>query len=107
MMNDDKIIQLEILVASPPTKKCKAMMALFEKFLTEFPGKLKLNIYYAGEPMRGTPSEGYRKETGKIRKIPSAYVNGKNVASKEIPEEEKVRSYIKQEISNYATIGNT
>ncbi len=87
-------IRLEVLVASPPTKKCKAMISMFEKFMTEFPGKLKLDIYYAGEPMTITPTEGFRKETGKIRKIPSAYVNGINVASKEVPDENMVRQTI-------------
>jgi hypothetical protein len=95
-----KPVRLEVLVASPPTKKCNAIISMFEKFLTEFPGQLKLDIYYAGEPMTVTPTEGFRKETGKVRKIPSAYVNGKNVASKEVPEEEKVRKLIIEELSN-------
>lgn len=70
------------------------MISMFEKFMTEFPGKLKLDIYYAGEPMTITPTEGFRKETGKIRKIPSAYVNGINVASKEVPDENLIRQTI-------------
>jgi hypothetical protein len=93
-MSEEKIVRLEILVASPPTKKCKAIIAMFEKFMDEFPGQLKLDIYYAGEPMLGNPTEGYKKETGKIRKIPSAYVDGKNVVSKEVPDEEIVRKEI-------------
>lgn len=99
-MNEINILRIEILVASPPTKKCKAMMTLFEKFLEEFPGQLQLDIYYAGEPMLKIPTEGYRKETGKIRKIPSAYVNGVNVASKDLPEEEKIREIIINQLKN-------
>ena len=93
-MSEEKIVRLEILVASPPTKKCKAMIAMFEKFMDEFPGQLKLDIYYAGEPMLTQPTEGFRKETGKVLKIPSAYVNCKNVASQEVPDEETVRKEI-------------
>lgn len=93
-MNEANTIRLEILVASPPTKKCKAIIAMFEKFLLEFPDQLQLDIYYAGEPMTAKPTDGYKKETGKIRKIPSAYVNGKNVASKEVPDEQLVRDEI-------------
>ncbi|MEJ5315687.1 MAG: hypothetical protein WHS63_01630 [Tenuifilum sp.] len=93
-------VRLEVLVASPPTKKCKAIISMFERFLSEFPGKLKLDIYFAGEPMTGTPTEGFRKESGKIRKIPSAYVNGINVASKEVPDEEIVRQAIVKVLNN-------
>lgn len=98
MSEQKSIVRLEILVASPPTKKCKAIMEMFQAFLTEFPDELKLDIYYAGEPMTNNPTEGFKKETGKIRKIPSAYVNGKIIASKEIPELEKVRNAILESI---------
>jgi len=102
MTNEQQLLlRLEILVASPPTRKCKAIIEMFERFLIEFSGQLKLDIYYAGEPMFVNPTEGFKKESGKIRKIPSAYVNGKNVASKEVPEEEKVRNLIIQELSNF------
>ncbi len=94
MSEQKPLVRIEILVASPPTKKCKAVMEMFQSFLSEFPDQLKLDIYYAGEPMTGNPTDGFKKETGKIRKIPSAYVNGKKVASKEIPELEKVRNEI-------------
>jgi hypothetical protein len=75
-------------------------MTMFEKFLEEFPGQVRLDIYYAGEPMLVTPTEGFRKETGKVRKIPSAYVNGKNVASQEVPDEERVRKEIILQLKN-------
>ncbi|MCD6347209.1 MAG: hypothetical protein J7L96_07305 [Bacteroidales bacterium] len=94
-MNEQKpLLRLEILVASPPTKKCKAIMEMFQLLLTEFPDRLRLDIYYAGESRVVNPTEGFKKETGKIRKIPSAYVNGKKVASKEVPGLEKVRHAI-------------
>ncbi|HUX53528.1 MAG TPA: hypothetical protein VMV56_03875 [Williamwhitmania sp.] len=38
------------------------------------------------ELMLGSPSAGFKKESGKIRKISLAYVNGENVASKEVPQ---------------------
>lgn len=94
MSEPKSLVRLEILVASPPTQRCKAIMKMFQALLTEFPDKLKLDIYYAGEPRVVEPTDGFKRETGKIRKIPSAYVNGKKVASKDIPELEKVRNEI-------------
>ena len=100
MTNEQQpLLRLEILVASPPTRKCKASIEMFECFLSEFPNRLKLDIYYAGEPMFVDPTEGFKKESGKIRKIPSAYVNGKNVASKEVPDANKVRNTIIAELN--------
>lgn len=94
MSNCISPIWVEVLVASPPTKKCKEIIAMFEKFAADFPDRLKIDIYYAGEPMLGTPSDGFKKDSGKTRKIPSAYINGKIVASKEVPEVEKIREII-------------
>lgn len=95
-----KKIWIEVLVASPPTAKCKEMITFFESFLVEFPGKIRLDIYYAGEPRYCTPSTGFQKETGKIRKIPSGYINGKNVATKELPEKEKIHEVIVAELDS-------
>ncbi len=98
MSEKKSLVRLEILVASPPTKKCKAIMEMFEAFLSEFPDKLKLDIYYASEPRTVNPTEGFKKENAKYRKIPSAYADGKKVASKEIPESGKVRDAIIESI---------
>jgi hypothetical protein len=96
----EKKVWIEILVASPPTARCKAMIAFFESFLSEFPGKIRLDIYYAGEPRYCTPSQGFQKETGKIRRIPSGYVNGRNVASKDLPDRDKILAIIINEIAS-------
>lgn len=99
-MSKKTLVRLEILIASPPTKKCKALMEMFESFLTEFPDELKLDIYYAGEPMTGQLTEGFKKDSAKSRKLPSAYVHGKKVASREIPEKEKIKAEILQKLKN-------
>lgn len=97
--HQSKKLRIEILVASPPTKKCKAMIALFEQFLEEFPARLTLNIYHAGEPMTGNPTKGFKNDSAKIRKIPTAYVNGINVAKQIVPQIQDVRNIILDELS--------
>lgn len=94
----EKKLRIEILVASPPTRKCKAMIEFFESFLEEFPGKLMLNIYYAGEPMMGNPTDGFKNDSAKTRKIPTAYVNGVNVARQALPNPDEVRQTITTEL---------
>lgn len=95
-----KKVWIEVLVASPPTARCKAMITFFESLMNEFPGKIRLDIYYAGEPRYCTPSPGFQKATGKIRKIPSGYINGKIVASKELPVKERIYEIIFAELNS-------
>lgn len=68
-------MRLEVLVACPPTAKCKQVIRIMEKQLIEHPGKLKLDIYYAGMQLNISPTAGFQNE-GKFKKIPSIFVNG-------------------------------
>lgn len=91
-------MRLEVLVAAPPTSKCKKVIALMEEMVAAYPGKIKLDIYYAGEQLSITPTRGYQVE-GKSKKIPSSFVNGLQVASGEIPNPEELRQIVTREVS--------
>ncbi|MDK2909565.1 MAG: hypothetical protein PWR20_1132 [Bacteroidales bacterium] len=94
-----KIVRLDAYVTSPPITKCKANMAIFGKMLVELADKIWADIYYAGELNTVISIEGYRKETGKIWKIPSVYVNGLKIASQELPAEETHRKSLIKELN--------
>ncbi|MCX6580816.1 MAG: hypothetical protein NT166_11620 [Candidatus Aminicenantes bacterium] len=91
-------MRLEALVAAPPTSKCKKVIGLMEEQVAAYPGKLKLDIYYAGEQLTVKPTRGYQVE-GKSKKIPSCFVNGLQVASGEIPDPGELRKIVAREVS--------
>ncbi|MGE5340568.1 MAG: hypothetical protein ACM3SY_03720 [Candidatus Omnitrophota bacterium] len=91
-------MRLEVLVASPPTSKCKKVIGLMEEMVAAYPGKLKLDIYYAGGQLTITPTGGFQAE-GKSKKIPSSFVNGWQVASGDIPDPAELRETVSREIS--------
>jgi hypothetical protein len=97
-MGEEKAIRTELLVASPPTSKCQRLINMMEKFVEKYPGKLRLDIYYAGSKPFVVPTKGYQRDPdGKRRKVPSAYINGKKIASNEVPERKKVSRIIEEE----------
>lgn len=102
MKNDamEKKLRLEVLVAYPPTSKCRALVELMKTLVEEHPEKVRLDVYYAGETPSKVPTRGYQRDPdGKRRKIPSAYVNGKKVASQEVPALDEVRNVLLRELS--------
>ena len=91
-------MRLEVLVAAPPTSKCKKVIGLMEEMVAAYPDKLKLDIYYAGSQLTIKPTSGFQAE-GKSKKIPSSFVNGCLVASGEIPDSTELREIVAQEVS--------
>jgi len=104
MDSQAKRLRIELLVAGPPTGKCKALIQMMSGFLTEFPDLLQIDIYYAGEAMVKIPTEGYKRDpANKNRRVPSAYINGKKIASQVVPERELVREFLIQELGKELT----
>ncbi|HLP44520.1 MAG TPA: hypothetical protein VK469_01150 [Candidatus Kapabacteria bacterium] len=91
-------MRLEVLVAAPPTSKCKKVIGLMEEMVAAYPGKLKLDIYYAGSQLTTKPTRGFQVE-GKSKKIPSSFVNGYQVASGEIPDPDELQEIVAREAS--------
>ncbi|MFZ2955421.1 MAG: hypothetical protein WA705_00795 [Candidatus Ozemobacteraceae bacterium] len=84
-------MRIELLLAYPPTQKCRAIKAIAAEALEQYPGLLRIDEYEAGTTCPLAPTQGYRTTrsgTGKFKKIPSVFVNGVMVSAGEIPERE-------------------
>ena len=76
------LMRIELLLACPPTRKCRALRALAVEAAARFPGQIRIDEYEAGTACPVTPTDGYRRArsgTGKFKKIPSVFVNGVEV----------------------------
>ena len=91
-------MRVELYVAAPPTSKCKQAIALAEQAAEAYPDRLKLVVYGRGVPRCDPPTLGFYR-AGKIRPIPSVWVNGVLVTWGEVPDAERMRSVIEDELS--------
>jgi hypothetical protein len=89
MVTDDVRLRLEALIARSPTRKCKAIVAVLEELVAEHPGLVRLDVYLAGEQPSVQPTGGYQGFR-KFKHVPSAFINGKVVAVREVPAKEAV-----------------
>lgn len=85
-MNQPKKMRLEAVVASPPTAKCKAILAMLETAVAAHPDLLVLDIYLAGEVPSVEPTVAY-KGRGKFRRVPMVFVNGILIAEAAVPDQ--------------------
>jgi hypothetical protein len=83
-------LRLELLVAAPPTAKCRRLIAMLEEIASSYPDQTLLHVYHAGSQPAVTPSRGYRVK-GKFKKVPSLYVNGDSVDAAVSPAELRLR----------------
>jgi hypothetical protein len=90
-------LRLEVLVSFMPTPTCMKLMQVFQDVLRICPDKLRLDVYKAGEQPDVAPTEGF-VATGKRKKVPSAFVNGRLVASAEAPSSEAVEKVVREEL---------
>jgi len=79
-----KRLRLELLVAGPPTARCKQLLAMMKELVARYPDRVRLDVYDAGSSPFVTPTRGYQA-AGKRKRVPSAFINGVLVASKEDP----------------------
>lgn len=79
-----KRLRLELLVAGPPTTRCKQLLEMMTALVTRYPDRVRLDVYEAGCAPDVTPTAGYQA-AGKRKKVPSAFVNGALVASRDDP----------------------
>ena len=85
-------VLIEIYVASPPTFKCKRMIELSEEA-----EKIKINIYYKGQPIPDDATSGFRGSLKSIG-IPSIFIDGRWVATTNIPDREKVEEIVEEDL---------
>ncbi len=96
--NEGCCMRLEILVASPPTSRCKQIISSMKAIIEKHPGRLRLDIYYAGMQLSIAPSSGYQCE-GKLKKVPSIFVNGVCVVNGDVPDFVKVEEVVEEELA--------
>ncbi len=94
-------MRMEVLVASPPTSKCKLIIEALTGEVQRHPDVTRLDIYYAGSEASVRPTEGY-VNLGKHKKVPSAYVNGRVVAASKPPEPDQLRAIVEEELARGA-----
>jgi hypothetical protein len=93
-----KRLRLEVVVASPPTQKCRAIEAVMKEMTRRFPDMVRLDVYVLGQRVPVMPTRSYLHQ-GKIRRVPSAYVNGHLVAKQVVPDPMTVESRIREELA--------
>ena len=92
-----KRLRLEALVACPPTARCKQVLELLKGLLVDYPDQLRLDVYYAGEAPGTTPSRAYQS-LDKRKTVPSGYINGRMLLSKDLPAREALRREVEAEL---------
>jgi hypothetical protein len=91
-------LRLEALVAYPPTARCREILALLKRMVEEFPDRIRLDVYYAGESPDATPTRGYQG-LDKRKTVPSGYVNGRMIMAADVPSVETLRAEIETELA--------
>lgn len=93
-----KKMRLELLVASPPTKKCRFLISTFESFV-ESNSRLRLDIYYAGSAIPVPTTAGYKKTLDKRIRLPMVFVNGTPIPKEFHLDKDKLFSFVEKEFS--------
>jgi len=91
-------MRLEVLVSFMPTRKCRALVAMCEDLVRRFPDELRLDVYEVGSAPRVKVTRGYAA-ADKRKKVPSAFVNGLQVADGEIPDPSFVEQRVREELA--------
>ena len=96
-------MRIELLLACPATRKCRAIRALAAEATELYPGRLRVDEYEAGTACPVTPTDGYRRTrggTGKFKKIPSVFVNGIEVSGGDVPDRETFLRVIEEQLAS-------
>ncbi len=95
-------MRIEMLLACPTTKKCRAIRALGAEAMERYPGRLRVDEYEAGTACPVAPTEGFRRArsgTGKFKKIPSVFVNGAEVSPGDVPDRDAFFRVVEDQLS--------
>lgn len=98
----EKQMRIEVLVAYPPTAKCKTILAMVREVAAN-DARLRLDVYESGSMPSGKPTAGWLKpppqaDHGKFKKIPSLYVNGCPLACGEVPEVAEFQTMVEEQL---------
>ena len=95
-------LRIEVLVAYPPTDKCKALLSLAREIVAA-DSRLRLDVYESGSSLCVKPTDGWMKpppkaDHGKFKRIPCVYVNGMPLVSGEVPTAEAFRQIVAEQL---------
>ena len=91
-------MRIEVLVSFMPTRRCRALVVLCEDLVHRFPDELRLDVYEAGSEPRVKVTRGYAA-ADKRKKVPSAFVNGRQVADGDVPDPSIVEACVREELA--------
>lgn len=92
-------VKLEVLVARPPTRKCREVIAVMEEIVRRYPDQVRLVVFEEGAawPEKPTPALMYALLKGSI--VPACYVDGKFLVGARAPTLDEVE----QEVADLLT----
>ncbi len=93
-----KRLRLEVVIAGPPTQKCRATVAVMEEMTRRFPDLVRLDVYVWGQTPPVTTTVSYRAQR-KYCRVPAVYINGRLVTKQVVPESRKVDARIREELA--------
>lgn len=98
----ERKMRIEVLVAYPPTDKCRAILTMAQEAVVQEP-RLRLDVYESGSPPLVKPTAGWLKpppnaDHAKFKKIPSIYVNGCPLACGKVPDREEFYKMIAEQL---------
>jgi len=88
----------EVLISFMPTKKCRAILAMFEDLVRRWPDALRLDVYEAGSEPRVKVTRGYASADER-KKVPRAFLNGRQVADGQVPDPVLVEQILEEELA--------
>lgn len=91
-------LRLEAIIASPPTKKCRATLELMEEMTRRFTDEVRLDVYDLARNWPTTPTVSCLSEY-KTWRVPSTYVNGRPVSKAGPPDPEELEASIREELA--------
>ena len=93
-----KRLRVEAIIASPPTKKCRATLKTLEEMTRLFPDQVQVDIYQLGRAWPRTPTMPCLLEF-KSWRAPSVYVNGRPICKAEPPDPQQLEAAISEELA--------
>jgi len=87
-------VKLEVLVARPPTRQCRAVIAVMEEVVRRYPDQVRLVVFEEGAPWpeQPTPALMYALLKGSI--VPACYVDGKLLVDARVPTLDEVEQAV-------------
>lgn len=99
----NKIIKMEVFIASPPTSKCQETIELLEEVVRRHPSELQLVVFRRGiDFVPDEASAGMKVVIQKGSAVPAIVVNGMFFSSCKVPELEELEARVQEVLDRSA-----